>query len=60
MKFIYEGDRVINGAGRKVRFAAVATTSVSEVSHTNACVLPKPLKQNITNPAVKKIEVKNT
>ena len=54
------GGVVINSAGSSVRVSRVATTSVGDVNYPNACVPPKPLKQNITNPAVKKIEVKNT
>jgi hypothetical protein len=55
--FLCEGSSEIIKAGRKVRFASVATIRVREVNHPNACVPPKPLKQKITNPAIKKTEV---
>jgi len=44
-------------AGNKVRLATVATTKVNEVSQPNALVPPKPLKQKITKPAIKTMDV---
>ena len=55
--FLCEGSSEIIKAGRKLRFASVATIRVREVNHPNACVPPKPLKPKITNLAIKKTEV---
>ena len=43
--------------GNKTKFVMVPTISVKEVNHPNALVPPKPLKQNITKPAIKTSEV---
>ncbi len=46
-------------AGRSTRFVRVASTRLKEVSHPSALVPPKLLKQKITKPAIKTIEVYN-
>ena len=48
---------LINNAGNKIRFVKVATIRVSDVSHPNAWVPPKPLKQKMINPADNTIDV---
>ena len=50
-------EKLINNAGSTTRFATVAVIKVKEVSHPNACVPPKELKQKITKPAMSTIEV---
>ena len=55
--FLGEGSKEIIKAGSKVRLVIVATIKVSDVNHPNTCVPPNPLKQKITNPAIKKTEV---
>ena len=47
----------ISKAGKKIKFVSVAITRVSEVSQPSACVPPKPLKQKITNPAIRTRDV---
>jgi hypothetical protein len=46
-----------NITGRKTRLVSVASTRVKDVSHPNAWVPPKPLKQKMTNPAINTREV---
>ena len=48
---------LINSAGNNMRLVKVATTRVREVSQPSDCVLPKPLKQKIINPADNTIDV---
>jgi hypothetical protein len=49
--------KLIRRAGNKTRFVKVAVTKVSDVSHPNACVPPKPLKLKIIKPAINTREV---
>jgi hypothetical protein len=44
-------------AGNNTRFVKVAVISVREVSQPNACVPPKPEKQNIIKPDISTKEV---
>ena len=46
-----------NNTGSKIRLVNVAVKRVTEVSHPNDCVPPKPLKQKIIKPAIKTSEV---
>jgi len=43
--------------GNNIKLVNVPTTNVKEVSHPNALVPPKWLKQNITKPAINTKEV---
>ena len=44
-------------AGNKTRLVIVAVTKVIDVNQPKDCVPPKPLKQKITKPAIKTMEV---
>jgi hypothetical protein len=49
--------KVLISAGNKIKLVNVLTIKVKDVSHPNAFVPPKSLKQNIINPATKTKDV---
>ena len=46
-----------NNTGNKIKFVKVLTNNVNEVSHPNADIPPKLLKQNTIKPAINTNEV---
>jgi len=44
-------------AGSKIKFVSVAVIKVRDVSHPNAIVPPKSLKQKMIKPAIKTSDV---
>lgn len=48
---------VLINAGNKIKLVKVLTTKVKEVNQPNAFVPPNSLKQKITKPATKTMEV---